>query len=214
MSDSLALVLVGDEGVGKTALAVRFCLEQYAEGSEPTLDDSYRTRLVVDDRPCVLEIIDTAGRDEHAVLREDHIRNGDAFIIAYSITSRKSFSHVRAYYNNIKDVKRVLAENTLQLPLSERPCRVPIILVGMKNDLEAQREISFEEGRIFGESLDCWFYETSAKTGSDVERTFHDVIRCFRQQDLPSPPTQPASKQPKKGQNGRKIYDPRRCITL
>lgn len=117
--------------------------------------------MVVDDRPCVLEIIDTAGRDEHAALREDHIRNGDAFIIAYSITSRESFSHVRAYYDNIKEVKKVLAENTVQQPPSEHPCRVPIILVGMKKDLEFQREISFEEGRKFGESLDCWFYETS-----------------------------------------------------
>ena len=179
--------------------------------------------MVVDDRPCVLEIIDTAGRDEHAALgenhirngvREDHIRNGDAFIIAYSITSRESFSHVRAYYDQIKEVKMVLAENTLQLPPSERPCRVPIILVGMKNDLEAQREVSFEEGRRYGESLDCWFHETSAKTGSNVERTFNDVIRCFRQQDLPSSPAHPGSKQPRKGQNGRKVYDPRRCITL
>ncbi|KAI1830132.1 hypothetical protein DTO027I6_8975 [Penicillium roqueforti] len=179
MSDSLALVLVGDEGVGKTALAVRFCLEQYAEGSEPTLDDSYRTRMVVDDRPCVLEIIDTAGRDEHAALREDHIRNGDAFIIAYSITSRESFSHVRAYYDNIKEVKKVLAENTVQQPPSEHPCRVPIILVGMKKDLEFQREISFEEGRKFGESLDCWFYETSAKTGSDLrDGTAEKVVAC------------------------------------
>ncbi|KAJ5979416.1 hypothetical protein N7501_002758 [Penicillium viridicatum] len=214
MSDSLALVLIGDGGVGKTALAVRLCLEKFAEGFEPTLDDSYRTRMVVDNSPCVLEVIDTAGRGEHAALREDYIRNGEAFIIAYSITSRESFSHVRGYYNNIKEVKKDLAENTLQLSPSERPCRVPIILVGMKNDLEVQREISFKEGRMLGESLDCWFYETSAKTGSNVEKTFNDVIRCFRQQNLPSPPTRPPSKQSRKSHNGRKIFDPGRCITL
>jgi GTPase KRas protein len=63
--------------------------------------------MVVDNRPCILEIIDTAGRGEYAALREDYIRDGDAFIIAYSVTSRKSFSHVRAYYNNIKQVKAV-----------------------------------------------------------------------------------------------------------
>ncbi|KAJ5206599.1 hypothetical protein N7491_002786 [Penicillium cf. griseofulvum] len=171
MSESLALVLVGDEGVGKSALAVRFCLEKFAEGLEPTLDDSYRTQMVVDNRPCVLEVIDTAGRGEHDTLRADYIRNGEAFIIAYSITSRESFSHVRAYYNNIKEVKKDMEENTLQLSPSERPYRVPIILVGMKNDLEVQREISFKEGRMLGESLDCWFYETSAKTGSNSSYT-------------------------------------------
>ncbi|KAF4770781.1 hypothetical protein HAV15_012781 [Penicillium sp. str.  len=176
MSDKLTLVLVGDEEVGKSALAVRFCLEQFAEGFAPTLNDSYRTRMVVDNRPCVLQIIDTAGRDEHAALREDYIRDGEAFIIAYSITSRESFSHVRAYYDNIKEVKKEMeVENTLQLSPSKRPCRSPITLVGTKNDLESQRELSFKEGRMLVESLDCWFYETSAKTGSDIERTFNDV---------------------------------------
>ncbi|CAG8908437.1 unnamed protein product [Penicillium egyptiacum] len=210
MSDKLTLVVVGDEGVGKSALAVRLCLDQFAEGFEPTLDDSYRTRMVVDNRPCFLEIIDTAGRGEYAALREDYIRDGEAFIIAYSITSRASFSHVRAYYNNIKKVKKDKeVENNLQLSPSKRQSRSPIILVGTKTDLQAQREVSFKEGRMLSQSLDCWFYETSPKCGSDVERTFNDVIRCFRQHNLPSPP---ASKRLWKGQIGRRIHDPRRCI--
>ncbi|KAJ5981498.1 hypothetical protein N7522_013919 [Penicillium canescens] len=220
MTDKLTLVVVGDGDVGKSSLAARFCLDKFAEGLEPTLDDSYRTRMVVDNRPCILEIVDTAGRGNYAAIRETHIREGEAFIIAYSVTLRESFSHVRAYYNQIKEVKQDMStKDTLQQSLSQRPCRPPIVLVGTKNDLQAQREVSAKEGRMLAKSLDCWFYETSAKYDADVEKTFHDVIRCFREQNLPSPPT-PASKQPK-GSTGRfwgrerwKVYNARRCIVM
>jgi GTPase KRas protein len=169
--------------------------------------------MVVDNRPCILEIIDTAGRGEYAALREDYIRDGDAFIIAYSVTSRKSFSHVRAYYNNIKQVKKDMeVEHTLKLSPSKRPVRSPIILVGTKTDVQAQREVSYKEGRMLSKSLDCWFYETSPKCGSDVERAFSDVIRCFRQENLPGHPKPSASKRSRKGQHRRKVHDPRRCI--
>ncbi|CAI7627270.1 unnamed protein product [Penicillium palitans] len=187
MTDKVTLVVVGDADVGKSALAVRFCLDQFAEGAEPTLDDSYRTRVVVNNRPCILEIMDTAGRGKNSTLHEDHIRDGEAFVIAYSVTSRESFSHVRAYYDQIQQVKHDMSiENTLQLSPSLRPCRSPIVLVGTKNDLQTQREISVKEGRTLAKSLDCRFYETSAKYDAGVKTIFNDVIAYFRDLNLPS----------------------------
>jgi GTPase KRas protein len=176
--------------------------------------------MVVDNRPCILEIMDTAGRGKYAAIRESHIYEGEAFIIAYSVTSRESFSHVRAYYNQIKEVKQDMSiKDTLQQSPSQRPCRPPIVLVGTKNDLQAQREVSAKEGRMLAKSLDCWFYETSAKYDADVEKTFHDVIRCFREHNLPSSLI-PASKR-SKGSTGRfwgterrKVYNACRCIVM
>ncbi|CAP87155.1 hypothetical protein EN45_063020 [Penicillium chrysogenum] len=191
MTDKVTLVVVGEADVGKSALAIRLCLDKFAEGLGATLDDSYRTQVVVDNRPCILEIMDTAGDGTDAALHEDHIRDGEAFIIAYSVTSRASFSHVRAYYNQIKNVKHDMSiENTLQQSPSHRPCRSPIVLVGTKKDLRSQREVSAREGRILAQSLDCWFYETSAKHNAGVEKTFKDTIRCFRQLNSPSLLTQ------------------------
>ena len=130
--------------------------------------------------------MDTAGDGTDAAPHEDHIRDGEAFIIAYSITSRASFSHVRAYYNQIKKVKHDMSiENTLQQSASHRLSRSPIVLVGTKKDLRSQREVSAREGRILARSLDCWFYETSAKYNAGVEKTFKDTIRCFRQLNSP-----------------------------
>lgn len=116
--------------------------------------------------------MDTAGDGTDAALHEDHFRDGEAFIIAYSVASRASFSNVRAYYNQIKKVKHDMSiENTLQQSPSHRPCRSPIVLVGTKKDLRSRREVSAREGRILAQSLDCWFYETSAKYNAGVEKT-------------------------------------------
>ena len=60
----------------------------FSEGFEPTSNDSYRTCLDVDGRPCILEIMDTAGREEHSPLRDQYIRDGDAILLICSVTSR------------------------------------------------------------------------------------------------------------------------------
>ena len=77
----------------------------FSEGFEPTFDDSYRTRVDVDGRPCILEIMDTAGREENSPLRDQYIRDGEAFILVYSVTSRSSFLRIRDLYLQIMRVK-------------------------------------------------------------------------------------------------------------
>jgi GTPase KRas protein len=164
--------------------------------------------------------MDTAGHEKNAALQEDRIRDGEAFIIAYSVTSRESFSHVRAYYNQIKEVKHNMSiDNTLQQSPSRRPCRSPIFLVGTKNDLQFQREVSAKEGRTLAKSLDCGFYETSAKYDAGVKTMFNDIIRRFRELNLPSP-LAPAWEESKKttgrfrGTERQKVHISRRCIVM
>ena len=90
---------------------------------------------MVDDRACILEILDSAGREKYATLRDQHICDGDAFILAYSVTSRSSFSHIRAHYNHIKEIKVMAFSKTIQQSPTQRPCHSPVILVGTKSDL-------------------------------------------------------------------------------
>lgn len=144
---------------------------------------------MVDGRPCTLEILDTAGREEYATFRDQHIHYGDVFVLAYSVTSRSSFSHIRKHYDHIKEIKsgRNLDTTRQQTsPFLLRPCHSPVILIGTKSDLGSQREVSLKEGRTLAKSLNCWFIETSAKYDLDVERTFNDAVRCFRQQNSAS----------------------------
>lgn len=197
-------------------------MDQFAEeGLEPTLDDSYRTGIVVDGCHCALEIVDTAGREEYAALHDQYISDGDAFIIAYSVTSRTSFSHIRAYYNHIKDIKEEMRVNMIiKWSPSQHPLNSPVILVGTKNDLKAQREVSVEEGRMLAKSLNCLFIETSAKYDADVGKMFHDVVRCFRRQNPPSGLETPASSRSRKalgrllGPRQRNNYNGLRCVFM
>ncbi|CAO3666177.1 unnamed protein product [Rhizopus stolonifer] len=154
------LVVLGDGGVGKTALTI--------QTYDPTIEDSYRKQVVIDDQPCVLEVLDTAGQEEYTALRDQWIRDGEGFLLVYSITSRSTFERIERFRNQIFRVKDV--DN------------VPMMLVGNKCDKVTEREVTREEGAAMAKQLDCDFIETSAKTCVNVERSFYQVVKAIRAQ--------------------------------
>ncbi|GFS87921.1 ras-related protein Rap-2a [Nephila pilipes] len=99
----------------------------FMEKYDPTIEDFYRKEIEVDSAPCVLEILDTAGTEQFASMRDLYIKNGQGFVVVYSITSHQTFQDIKNMKEQIMRVK-----NTE---------RVPILLVGNKVDLENQREL-------------------------------------------------------------------------
>lgn len=85
------------------------------ERYDPTIEDSYRKVVQVplgkDDRghqvwqKKALEILDTAGTDQFAAMRELYLRSGDAFLLVFSITSAASFHDLSLIYEEIMQVK-------------------------------------------------------------------------------------------------------------
>ncbi|KAJ1305156.1 hypothetical protein OPQ81_000190 [Rhizoctonia solani] len=114
-----------------------------------------------------LEIVDTAGQDEYATLRDQWIREGEGFILVYSIASRRSYDRIKTFQDSIMRVKR-----------GARPV---FMLVGNKCDKTAEREVPKEEALSLSRVWGCPFMETSAKTAHNVERMFSDTIRSLRQ---------------------------------
>merc|ERR1712093_21771 len=153
------ICVLGDGGVGKTALTIQLCSNHFVEEYDPTIEDSYRKQVVIDDQTCLLEILDTAGQEEFTALRDQWIRECEGFIIAYSITSSHSF----------QQVVRVKDDDNL-----------PMMLVGNKCDLEDEREVTTEEGAALAEKLGCQFKEASAKSRKNVEESFYDLVRAIR----------------------------------
>ncbi|KAI0786047.1 ras protein [Abortiporus biennis] len=156
--DSWRVAVLGDGGVGKTALAV--------QTYDPTIEDAYRKQLVVDNRMCFVEVIDTAGQEEYATLRDQWVREGQGFILVYSIASRATFERLEVFRQAMLKVKR-------QKPV--------FMLVGNKCDKTYEREVSREEGLQLARSFGCEFLETSAKTATNVERLFTTLVRLLRQ---------------------------------
>jgi GTPase KRas protein len=164
--DQWRITVLGDGGVGKTALAVQFTLNCFIETYDPTIEDAYRKQLVIDDKMCFVEVIDTAGQEEYATLRDQWVREGQAFVLVYSVASRSTFDRLEVFRQSMLRVKRTQ----------------PIFyLVGNKCDKQFEREISYEEGAQLARQFGCAFMETSAKTAFHVEELFSNLVRILRE---------------------------------
>ncbi|GAB7365052.1 hypothetical protein MBLNU230_g5833t1 [Neophaeotheca triangularis] len=183
------LVVLGDGGVGKTALTIQLCLNHFVETYDPTIEDSYRKQVQIDGQSCMLEVLDTAGQEEYTALRDQWIRDGEGFVLVYSISSRSSFSRIQRFYSQIQRVKESAAASSptypgsplsQTTPSSQGPA--PVMLVGNKCDRVTEREVSTQEGQALAKQLGCDFVEASAKNCVNVEKAFYDVVRQLRRQ--------------------------------
>ncbi|PQE19462.1 putative RAS-2 protein [Rutstroemia sp. NJR-2017a WRK4] len=181
------LVVLGDGGVGKTALTIQLTLQHFVETYDPTIEDSYRKQVAIDGQSCMLEVLDTAGQEEYTALRDQWIRDGEGFVLVYSISSRSSFTRIQRFYNQIQRVKESSGPSPTYpgspiSPISPSSDPVPIMLVGNKCDRVTEREVSTQEGSSMARDLGCMFVEASAKNCVNVEKAFYDVVRQLRRQ--------------------------------
>uniref|UniRef100_A0AAQ4R6G3 Small monomeric GTPase n=1 Tax=Gasterosteus aculeatus aculeatus TaxID=481459 RepID=A0AAQ4R6G3_GASAC len=101
------VVVLGSGGVGKSALTVQFVTGTFIEKYDPTIEDFYRKEIEVDSSPSVLEILDTAGTEQFASMRDLYIRNGQGFILVYSLVNQQSFQDIKPMRDQIIRVKSV-----------------------------------------------------------------------------------------------------------
>jgi len=158
------IVVLGSGGVGKSALTVQFVQGIFVEKYDPTIEDSYRKQVEVDGNQCMLEILDTAGTEQFTAMRDLYMKNGQGFVLVYSIIAQSTF-------NDLPDLReQILRVKDLD--------DVPMVLVGNKCDLGPdQRVIKQEQGQALAQKWGCAFIESSAKTKKNVEGIFFDLIR-------------------------------------
>jgi len=161
----LQLVLIGDTGVGKSCILLRFVDDTYTDTllSSAGVDFRFRT-LDVGGKACKLQIWDTAGQEKYRTITSAYYRGADGIVIVYDVTSKSSMRHVADW---LVEVNRYSAEDTCKL------------LIGNKCDLAAARAVSTDEGREFAEELGCSFAETSALSGDGVEGAFLELTSAL-----------------------------------
>ncbi|XP_030641751.1 ras-related protein Rap-2a isoform X2 [Chanos chanos] len=140
------VVVLGSGGVGKSALTVQFVTGTFIEKYDPTIEDFYRKEI-----------------EQFASMRDLYIKNGQGFILVYSLVNQQSFQDIKPMRDQIIRVKRYE--------------KVPVILVGNKVDLESEREVSSSEGQALAEEWGCPFMETSAKSKTMVDELFAEIVR-------------------------------------
>ncbi|KAK4202843.1 ras family-domain-containing protein [Triangularia verruculosa] len=160
------LVVVGGGGVGKSCLTIQLIQSHFVDEYDPTIEDSYRKQCIVDEEVALLDVLDTAGQEEYSAMREQYMRTGEGFLLVYSITSRESFEEIRTFQQQILRVK----DKDI----------FPMVVVGNKVDLASERKVPQEEGEGLAREFRCKFLETSAKTNTNVEQAFYEVVRAIR----------------------------------
>lgn len=158
------VTLLGAGGVGKSALTLRVISGVFTPTYNPTIEDYYRHDTNVDGvGPCIVEILDTAGTEQFASMKQLYITNGQAFALVYSIDDRASFDEALDIYHHISEMRA--------------PEHITVVLVGNKCDLEERREVDKDEGLAAARSMtNCHFVETSAKDGTNVADFFATLV--------------------------------------
>jgi len=169
------LVLLGDAGVGKTALAVQFVKGQFNEFTESTIGASFMNQTVTlpDDTLVKFQIWDTAGQERFHSLAPMYYRGAQAAIVVYDITNRGSFEKSKEWVREIQQ---------------QGDANCVIALVGNKVDMVNARKISTEESQQYAASNGLFFTETSAKTALGVSELFMKIAKQLpkvsKQKDL------------------------------
>ncbi|KAK6440972.1 RAS2 protein [Oleoguttula sp. CCFEE 5521] len=171
--DTYQIVVAGGGGTGKTCLVKQLILSHFFDELDPTIEDSYRKQVVIDESVCLLEVLDTAGQEEYSAMRAQYVQKSEGIIIVYSITSRQSFEEARTFYHQIIRVREEVIQDDEVFPLC---------LVGNKADLHGQREVTIAEGIALAKELCCEHVETSAKSRTNVDECFEDLVREIRTQ--------------------------------
>ncbi|CAD6197136.1 unnamed protein product [Caenorhabditis auriculariae] len=123
------IVVVGNGGVGKSALTMQFVQGVFVSSYDATIEDSYRKATNIDGQVCRLEVLDTAGTEQFTGMRDLYMRNGQGFVLVFSLSDMNSFNDIRAVRDLIVKIKQSQA--------------VPMILVGNKSDLQFEREVQY-----------------------------------------------------------------------
>lgn len=156
------IVILGQNGVGKSALTVRFLTRRFIGDYDPDLENTYSCTKCIDGENAAIEIRDTSAQIEHNRL-EANVKWADAFILVYSITDRCSFnecSRLKVIINSYSKRPKSNGQNTT-------PC-IPIVLVGNQCDRAQDRMISTAEGREKAYEMNSLgFYEISVREERD-----------------------------------------------
>ena len=161
---SFKLIIIGDQGVGKSCLAIKASRNYFEYFYSPTVGFEFLSfNVKVEDKIVKLQIWDTCGQEVYRSLISSFFRSASLAIIVYSIDSEESFNNIEKWLNDIK---------------TQSNPDIKIFLVGNKADLEDKRKISHEEGeKLSNDHKFSYFMETSAKTGFNVQNVFIEAAK-------------------------------------
>ncbi|CAA0824804.1 Ras-related protein RABE1a [Striga hermonthica] len=189
----IKLLLIGDSGVGKSCLLLRFSDGSFTTSFITTIGIDFKIRTVeLDGKRIKLQIWDTAGQERFRTITTAYYRGAMGILLVYDVTDESSFNNIR---NWIRNIEQHASDN------------VNKILVGNKADMdESKRAVPTSKGQALADEYGIKFFETSAKTNLNVEEVFFSIARDIKQRlseaDTRAEPTTIRINQPEGGAGG------------
>jgi Ras-related protein Rab-1A len=156
-------LIIGNSGVGKSCLLIRFTDDKFEEGYVTTIGVDFKIKtLEIEGKSVKLQIWDTAGQERFRNIVSTYYKGGHGIMMVYDITDLESFRYLDSW---LKEIEKNASKNVYK------------ILVGNKNDMEKERKVSFEKGMEFADLHGMKFFETSAKENKNVEEAFKEMTK-------------------------------------
>jgi len=159
---TIKYIIIGDAGVGKSNLVLQYVEKTFKPEYANTVGVEFAIKTVtIENKVYGLQLWDTAGQENFRSIARGYYKTAACAIVVYDITCRDSFNNVKTWIEECKNS----ATKT-----------ITFILIGNKSDLAEKRAVTEDEGRELAESYGIQYYETSAKTGTNVEKAFSESL--------------------------------------
>lgn len=157
------IVLVGDSGVGKTNLLLRYLKNEFNTQTKATVGVEFgNTKVQIDNALIKAQIWDTAGQERYRAITSAYYKGAHGALIVYDITRKDSFDSVEKWLSDLK---------------SNGEEKMVIMAIGNKCDMVNERVISTEDGEAKAQRNNIAFLETSALNATNVAKAFDELIQ-------------------------------------
>jgi Ras-related protein Rab-8A len=159
----IKLLMIGDSGVGKSCLLLRFSDDSFTPTFITTIGIDFKIKTIdLNGKRVKLQIWDTAGQERFRTITTAYYRGANGILLVYDVTDENSFLNIR---NWMKSIDQHAADS------------VKRILIGNKADMTNERVIETSRGQALADEYGIKFFECSAKTDQNVSEAFMEIAR-------------------------------------
>jgi len=170
------LLMIGDSGVGKSCLLLRFSDDSFTPTFITTIGIDFKIKTVdINGKRVKLQIWDTAGQERFRTITTAYYRGANGILMVYDVTDEQSFLNIR---NWMKSIDQHAADS------------VKRVLIGNKADMVQEKKIETERGQGLADEYGIRFFEASAKTDTNVSEAFMEIARLSMDGLQPVVPTE------------------------